>query len=279
MKEKRIFKAGNMLYPVPAVLVSAADRDGNSNLFTVAWAGTICTNPPMLSISVRPERYSYHMIRETGEFVVNLTTEQMAWATDYCGVRSGRDTDKWKDTGLTREPASQVSVPLVKESPVCLECRVVEVKELGSHHMFIANVVAVDVDPAYMDEKDTFHLSKAKPLAYSHGRYYGLGECLGSFGYSVRKTEKPEKPGKTGAGAKKGPKGRTNAPEAGAGKGPKSWMPGPGAGAGKPPKSRMSASETGTGKGTKSWAPGPGAGAGKTSNGGNRQKHNRRNKT
>lgn len=186
---KRQFKPGNMLYPVPAVLVSAADREGNSNIFTVAWAGTVCTNPPMLSISVRPERYSYHMIRETGEFVVNLTTEALVRAADYCGVRSGRDTDKWKDMGLTRETASRVSVPLIAESPVNLECRVVRVDELGSHHMFLAEVVAVDVDEAYMDEKDTFHLSAARPLAYSHGRYYGLGECLGSFGYSVRRND------------------------------------------------------------------------------------------
>ena len=181
---KRQFKPGNMLYPVPAVLVTVADREGNSNIFTVAWAGTICTNPPMLSISVRSERHSYHMMKETGEFVVNLTTESMAWATDYCGVRSGRDVDKWKETGLTPEKANVVDVPVIKESPVNIECRVVKVEELGSHHMFIADVVAVDVDEAYMDEKDTFHLSMAKPLAYSHGRYYGMGEELGSFGYS-----------------------------------------------------------------------------------------------
>ena len=188
---KRQFKPGNMLYPVPAVLVTVADREGNSNIFTVAWAGTICTNPPMLSISVRPERHSYHMMKETGEFVVNLTTESMAWATDYCGVRSGRDVDKWKETGLTPEKAN-------------VECRVVKVEELGSHHMFIADVVAVDVDEAYMDEKDTFHLSMAKPLAYSHGRYYGMGEELGSFGYSVRKQEKGAKAGrKTSKSAEK----------------------------------------------------------------------------
>ena len=142
---KRQFKPGNMLYPVPAVLVTVADREGNSNIFTVAWAGTICTNPPMLSISVRPERHSYHMMKETGEFVVNLTTESMAWATDYCGVRSGRDVDKWKETGLTPEKANVVDVPVIKESPVNIECRVVKVEELGSHHMFIADVVAVDV--------------------------------------------------------------------------------------------------------------------------------------
>ena len=204
---KRQFKPGNMLYPVPAVLVTVADREGNSNIFTVAWAGTICTNPPMLSISVRPERYSYHMMKETGEFVVNLTTESMAWATDYCGVRSGRDVDKWKETGLTPEKANVVDVPVIKESPVNIECRVVKVEELGSHHMFIADVVAVDVDEAYMDEKDTFHLSMAKPLAYSHGRYYGMGEELGSFGYSVRKQEKGAKAGrKTSKSAEKGAK-------------------------------------------------------------------------
>ena len=193
-----------MLYPVPAVLVTVADREGNSNIFTVAWAGTICTNPPMLSISVRPERHSYHMMKETGEFVVNLATESMAWATDYCGVRSGRDVDKWKETGLTAEKANVVDVPVIKESPVNIECRVVKVEELGSHHMFIADVVAVDVDEAYMDEKDTFHLSMAKPLAYSHGRYYGMGEELGSFGYSVRKQEKGAKAGrKTSKSAEK----------------------------------------------------------------------------
>ena len=189
---KRQFKPGNLLYPVPAVLVSAADKDGNSNLITVAWAGTICSDPPMLSISVRPERYSYYMIRETGEFVVNLTTEELVRAVDFCGVKSGRDTDKWKETGLTPEKASVVNVPLVRQSPVNLECRVLRVDELGSHHMFVAQVVAVDVDEKYMDEKDQFHLSAAKPLAYSHGRYYGLGECLGFFGYSVQKKGRRE---------------------------------------------------------------------------------------
>lgn len=190
---RRQFKPGNMLYPVPAVMVTVADKEGNSNIFTVAWAGTVCSDPPMLSISVRPERYSYHMIKETGEFVVNLTTEKLVRATDFCGVRSGRDTDKWKETGLTKEKAAVVSVPLIRESPVNLECRVTKVEELGTHHMFLAEVVSVDVNEDYMDEKDTFHLSAAKPLAYSHGRYYGLGECLGTFGYSVRKTRNGRK--------------------------------------------------------------------------------------
>ena len=164
---KQNFKPGNMLYPLPAVLVSAADKKGNSNLLTIAWAGTICSDPPMVSISVRPERYSYHMIEETGEFVVNLTTENLAFATDYCGVKSGKDVDKWKECGLHKIPGEKVSVPMVEESPVNLECRVVEKKELGSHHMFLAEVAAVHVDERYMDETGRFHLNDAKPLVYS----------------------------------------------------------------------------------------------------------------
>lgn len=193
---KTEFRPGNMLYPVPAVMVSAADKEGNSNILTIAWAGTVCSDPPMVSISVRPERYSHHMITETGEFVINLTTEKLAWATDFCGVRSGRDTDKWKAAGLTPEKARKVAVPLIAESPVNLECRVVKTEHLGTHDMFLAEIVAVDVDEAYMDEKGTFHLSAAGPLAYSHGRYYGLGACLGTFGYSVKKA-------KAGTGGKK----------------------------------------------------------------------------
>lgn len=181
------FKPGNMLYPLPAVLVSCANKDGRSNLLTVAWAGTICTNPPMVSISVRPERYSYDLIKTTKQFVINLTTEELAYATDYCGVRSGRDVDKWKECHLTPIPADTVDCPLVEESPVNIECHVEEIKELGSHHMFIARVTAVHVDEKYMDEKNTFHLNDSKLLAYSHGTYYSLGKKLGTFGYSVRK--------------------------------------------------------------------------------------------
>ena len=187
---KRQFKPGNMLYPVPAVLVTAADREGNSNIFTVAWAGTICTNPPMLSISVRPERHSYHMIRETGEFVVNLTTESMAWATDYCGVRSGRDVDKFKETGLTAIPGPVTGCPMVAESPVNLECKVKEVKALGSHDMFLAEVVAVHVSEDYMEGNGRFCLNQTGLVAYSHGEYFSLGKKLGTFGYSVRKPAK-----------------------------------------------------------------------------------------
>lgn len=174
-----------MLYPLPAVMVSVSDREGRDNIITVAWAGTICTNPPMLSISVRPERYSYHMLVETKEFVVNLTTEQLCFATDYCGVRSGRDVDKFKEMKLTKEKASKVKAPMIKESPVNIECRVRKIEELGSHHMFLADVVAVHADEAYLDEKNKFDLSLAKPLVYSHGEYYSMGKRLGKFGYSV----------------------------------------------------------------------------------------------
>ncbi len=184
---KQNFKPGNMLYPLPAVLVSVADKKGNSNLLTVAWTGTICSDPPMVSISVRPERYSYHMIEETQEFVINLTTEELAFATDYCGVKSGKDVDKWKESGLHQIPGEKVSAPMVEESPVNLECRVVEKKELGSHHMFLAEVVAVHVDEQYMDETGRFHLNDAKPLVYSHGRYLSTGKEIGFFGYSVQR--------------------------------------------------------------------------------------------
>ena len=181
------WKPGNMVYPLPAVMVSCRDLEGNDNIITVAWTGTICTNPPMVYISVRPERHSYKMIRESGEFVINLTTKDLAFATDFCGVRSGRDVDKFTEMHLTKEAGSVVAAPMIGESPVNIECRVTEVKELGSHHMFLAEVAAVHVDETYMNEKQKFELGKAKPLAYSHGEYYQLGEMLGTFGYSVKK--------------------------------------------------------------------------------------------
>lgn len=184
---KELWKPGNMLYPLPVVMVSVADRDGRPNIITVAWAGTVCTNPPMLSISVRPERYSYPILKETGEFVVNLTTRGLAFATDYCGVKSGRDVDKFKELGLTPLKAEHVGAPLIAESPVNIECKVREVLPLGSHHMFLADVVAVHADERYMDEKHKFHLEKAEPIVYSHGAYLVCGEQLGTFGYSVRK--------------------------------------------------------------------------------------------
>lgn len=190
---KQTWKPGNMIYPLPAVMVSVTDGKGEDNIITVAWTGTVCTNPPMAYISVRPERHSYNMIRETGEFVINLTTEELAFATDYCGVRSGRDVDKFKETGLTKEKADLVKAPMIKEAPVSIECRVTEIKELGSHHMFLADVVAVHASEDYMDEKGKFDLNKAKPLVYSHGEYLGCGKKKGTFGYSVKKNKKTRK--------------------------------------------------------------------------------------
>lgn len=185
---KMTWKPGNMLYPLPAVMVSAGDAAGNRNIITVAWTGTVCTNPAMLYISLRPERYSYGMIRETGEFVVNLTTGDLVRAADWCGVRSGRDVDKWKEMKLTPGKADKLRyAPLIQESPVNIECRVEEVKELGSHHMFLAGVQAVHVDEAYMAENGKFELNQAGLLAYSHGEYRSLGDELGTFGYSVKK--------------------------------------------------------------------------------------------
>ena len=184
---KQNWKPGNMLYPIPAVLVSVADKNGRTNVFTASWVGTVCSEPPMVSVSVRPERYSYHMIEETGEFVVNLTTKRLTRAADYCGVRSGRDENKWERAGLTPIKGTKVLAPCVKESPVNIECRVARKIALGTHDMFIGTVEAVLVDEAYMDEKNTFHLEKADPVIYSHGTYYGLGEAIGKFGFSVKR--------------------------------------------------------------------------------------------
>ena len=191
---RQIWRPGNMLYPLPAVMVSAADREGNSNILTVAWTGTICSDPAMLYISVRPERYSYHMIKETGEFVVNLTTEKLAYATDWCGVRSGRDVVKWKEMKLTKGKAEKLEyAPIIQESPVNIECKVSEVKELGSHHMFLAEVKAVQVDEKYMKKNGKFELNSTGLLTYSHGEYLSLGASLGTFGWSVRKKEMKKK--------------------------------------------------------------------------------------
>ena len=187
---KQLWKPGNMIYPLPAVMVSVTDGEGHDNIITVAWTGTVCTNPAMAYISVRPSRYSYDMIRKTGEFVINLTTEKLAFAADFCGVRSGRDVDKFQKLNLTKEKAQFVSAPMIGEAPVSIECRVREVKELGSHDMFLADVLAVHADPQYMDEKKKFHLNDAKPLVYSHGEYLGIGKKLGTFGYSVKKKKK-----------------------------------------------------------------------------------------
>lgn len=176
-----------MLYPLPVVMVSVADDQGKPNIITLAWAGTVCTNPPMVSVSVRPERYSYGLLKEKGEFVINITTRELVLAADYCGVKSGRDTDKFREMNLTPVPALEVKAPMIKESPVNIECRVTQILPLGSHDMFLAQVMAVHADERYMDEKQKFHLEWSEPVVYSHGTYFTCGDELGTFGYSVRK--------------------------------------------------------------------------------------------
>ncbi len=184
--EKIKWKAGNMVYPLPAVMVSCGNTQEDYNIITIAWTGTVCTNPPMTYVSIRPTRHSYKIIKETGAFVINLTTEAMVRGTDYCGVRSGKEEDKAAKMGFTYEP-TEIAAPMIKESPVNILCKVVEVKALGSHDMFLAEVVGVYVDGTYMDDHNKFHLDQAGLMAYSHGTYYSLGKKLGTFGYSVRK--------------------------------------------------------------------------------------------
>ena len=189
---KVMWKPGTFLYPLPAVLVSCGDME-KSNIITVAWTGIINTNPAMVYISVRPERYSYQLISENKEFVINLTTEKLAYATDWCGVRSGSKFDKFKEMHLTKEKAKFVRCPIIKESPVAVECKVKEIKELGSHHMIIAEVLSIDADKKYIDENGAFDISKCDLIAYSNGSYYTLGKKIGRFGFSVEKKKKKSK--------------------------------------------------------------------------------------
>lgn len=199
---KESWKPGTLIYPLPAVLVSCGATPDEYNLLTVAWTGTVCTDPPMCYVSVRPERHSYGIIRRTGEFVINLTTRGLARAADWCGVRSGRDYDKFREMGLTPGKALKVAAPIVEESPVSIECRVRQVLELGTHDMFLAEVVAVQVDADYIDPATgRFCLERACPIVYSHGEYFALGEALGHFGWSVRKKPRP-KTSKSVAGTK-----------------------------------------------------------------------------
>ncbi len=200
---RQFWKPSNMLYPVPAVIVTCADEDGRPNAMTAAWAGTVCSDPVMVSVSIRKERYSHDIIERTGEFCLNLTTEKLARATDFVGVRSGRDQDKFalpdapsltslpkkirEELRLTPSPSVKIKAPGIAESPVILECRVQEILRLGSHDMFVAEVLSTDVDDQYLDEKGRLDLAAAGLLAYSHGEYYALGELLGTFGFSVRK--------------------------------------------------------------------------------------------
>ena len=186
------WKSGTFIYPIPAVMVTSGNME-KSNIMTVAWTGILNTNPAMCYISVRPERYSYNLIKESGEFVINLTNEKLAYATDWCGVRSGKDYDKFKEMKLTKEKANHVKCPIIKESPVAVECKVKEIKELGSHHMIIADVLSIDADKKYIDENGAFDISKCNLIAYSNGGYYSLGKKIGKFGFSVAKKKKKSK--------------------------------------------------------------------------------------
>ncbi|NOX46098.1 MAG: flavin reductase family protein [Chlorobi bacterium] len=182
------WKPGNMLYPLPVVMISCGTKPETHNIITVSWTGTINTDPPMVSISIRKERHSFKLIKEAGEFVINLTTKELAKAADWCGVKSGRDFDKFKEMKLTAAPASKIKTPLIAESPVNIECKITQVIELGTHHMFLAKVVAVNVEERFLDKQtNKFDLRQTDPITYLHGSYYTLGENLGRFGFSVRK--------------------------------------------------------------------------------------------
>lgn len=184
---KQIWKPGNMLYPVPAVMVTVGDGEERDNIITIAWAGTINSDPAMVSISVRKSRYSHDLLMKNGEFAINLVTKELTYAMDYCGVKSGRDMDKFEVMKLTRGKAATISVPVIEESPLNIECKVSQVIELGSHDMFLAEVTAVLADEKYMDESGKFDLNASDLIAYSHGQYFTLGENIGKFGYSVQK--------------------------------------------------------------------------------------------
>lgn len=190
---KDIWKPGTVIYPVPAVMVSCGTME-EKNIITVAWTGTINSDPAMTYVSIRPSRHSYEIIKERGEFVINLVTERLAYACDYCGVKSGRDIDKFAELKLTAKKGEKVDAPIIYESPVNIECKVKQILPLGTHDMFLAEVVSVQVSDQYLDETGKFHFDRAKPICYSHGAYYALGKPLGTFGYSVRKKE-PEKKG------------------------------------------------------------------------------------
>lgn len=183
---KQEWKPGTILYPIPAVMVSCGNME-KSNIITIAWTGTVNSDPAMTYISVRPERYSYNIIKESGEFVINVTTEELAFATDWCGVRSGAKFDKFKKMNLTKAPALHVSCPVIEQSPINIECKVKQEIPLGTHNMFLAEIVGVQADERFMEESGRFDFAKSNPVAYSHGEYYTLGKRLGKFGYSVKK--------------------------------------------------------------------------------------------
>ena len=189
---KVTWKPGTFLYPLPVVMVSCGTME-ESNIITVAWTGIINTDPAMVYISVRPTRHSYNIIKESGEFVINLTTKYLTYATDWCGVKTGAQVDKFKEMHLTKEKAKFVKCPMIKESPVSVECRVKEIKELGSHHMFVAEVLGINADEKYIDEKGAFDISKCDLITYANGKYFSLGKKIGKFGYSVQKNKKTRK--------------------------------------------------------------------------------------
>lgn len=193
---KVTWKPGTFLYPLPVVMVSCGTME-ESNIITVAWTGIINTDPAMVYVSVRPTRHSYNIIKESGEFVINLTTQDLAYATDWCGVKTGAQVDKFKEMHLTKEKANFVKCPMIKESPVSVECKVKEIKELGSHHMFVAEVLGINADEKYIDEKGAFDISKCDLITYANGKYFSLGKKIGKFGYSVQKNKKQEKSSKT----------------------------------------------------------------------------------
>ena len=189
MSNKVMWKPGTFLYPLPVVMVSCGTME-KSNIITVAWTGILNTNPATVYIAIRPSRYSYHLIKEEGEFVINLTNKNLVRATDWCGVKTGSQVDKFKEMKLTKEKANFVKCPMIKESPVSVECKVREIQEMGSHHIFIADVLAIDADKQYIDENGAFDISKCDLIAYANGHYYALGKKLGKFGFSVQKKKK-----------------------------------------------------------------------------------------
>jgi len=187
---KTDFKPGTMIYPLPAVMVSCGETPDEYNIITIAWTGTICSDPPMCYISVRLGRHSYEILKRTGEYVINLTTEELARATDWCGCRSGRKYNKWEEMHLTPAPARKINAPVIAEAPVNIECVVKQIVPLGTHDMFISEVVHISAEEDYIDEKGAFSLARARPLVYNHGFYYGLGKKIGKFGWSVERKGK-----------------------------------------------------------------------------------------
>ena len=211
--KKNLFKGSVVLNPVPVVLITSRNSEGKENVFTVAWTGTICTKPPMLSISIRPERLSYEYIKETMEFTVNLPTRKLTRETDYCGVRSGRTNNKIEEMKFTMKEGKEVKSPYIDECPVNIECKVKDIIPLGTHDLFLAEVLCSHIDSKLLDENEKIHFEWANLISYSHGEYFPMPkEAIGSFGYSVAKKKTIEKKAaskKTGAPSVKNKKTQT----------------------------------------------------------------------